>query len=93
MKRIIHLSAGIILVALGIVITPLPIPLGLVMLVLGLSLLVSVVPALRGYLVRIRRQYPVTSLKLRHLNHRLPRFLQSLLTDTDPDNPLNQTTP
>ncbi|MAR00123.1 MAG: hypothetical protein CMI00_06240 [Oceanospirillaceae bacterium] len=91
MKRIIHLSAGIILVALGIVMTPLPIPLGLVMVVLGLSLLVGVVPALRHYLVRIRRHYPVTSQKLRTLNHRLPRFLQPLLTETDPDHPLNQT--
>lgn len=90
MKRIAHLSAGLLLVALGIIMTPLPIPVGLLMILVGLSLLVSVIPALRHYLVKMRRHYPKTSAKLRELSHRLPRFLQRLLTDTDPDNPLNQ---
>ena len=90
LKRIAHLSAGLLLVAVGIIMTPLPIPVGLLMILVGLSLLVSVIPALRRYLVRMRRHYPETSARLRELNHKLPGFLQRLLTETDPDSPQNQ---
>ena len=84
-KRSAKFTAAILLILLGIVITPLPIPLGLVSILVGLSLLVSVVPAVRHWLIRLRLKYRQSSVRLNQLGKRMPAFLRELIEATAPE--------
>lgn len=84
-KRSAKLTVGILLLLLGILITPLPIPFGLLSILIGLSILVSVVPAVRRWLIVLRRRFKHTSTRLNQLSPRLPAFLRQLIEETDPE--------
>jgi flagellar biosynthesis component FlhA len=84
-KRSAKLTLGILLILLGIMVLPLPIPLGLLSILIGLSILVSVVPAIRQWLMAARRRYRDTSSALERIKHRMPAFVRQLIDETNPD--------
>lgn len=84
-QRSAKFTAAILLILLGIVMTPLPIPFGLLSILLGLSLLISVVPAVRLWVIRLRLKYQRSSARLNRIGKRMPAFLRALIEDTDPE--------
>ncbi|UTW47024.1 hypothetical protein [Bacterioplanoides sp. SCSIO 12839] len=84
-KRSAKFALGILLLIAGIIITPLPIPLGLISILMGLSLLISVAPPLRNWLILLRKRFTTVSQTLTRLRQHLPRFLQHVIDETDPD--------
>lgn len=83
-KHSAKITAGLLLVILGILITPLPLPLGLLTMLVGLSILVSALPGLRHRLRQLRSRYAKTSHKLNQLKEHFPQFAQRLIEETDP---------
>lgn len=83
--RVAKIILGVVIVIAGIILTPLPIPFGILLILVGLSILVSAIPAMRSWLVAMRKRYSETSHKLNNIKPHMPRFLRRLIEDTDPD--------
>ncbi|MEM1435345.1 MAG: hypothetical protein AAGG11_14900 [Pseudomonadota bacterium] len=75
---------AIALVGLGIILVPLPLPLGALMILLGTGLAITVNPAMKARVRRLRRNNPRLEAVIRRVRPLLPSFLRKPIEDSAP---------
>lgn len=87
MRKFFILSAGWILVAVGLVLTPAPVPvplIGIVPLLTGCAILSANSKRFRRALQRLRHRFDFVSRRLEGVRHRMPRQVKTMIRRTNP---------
>jgi len=82
--RAVRLTAGGILLPVGIVLGISPIPVGFILIPLSLYLLAGESQTARSAICWVRRHLPPMDKGLRAVAHRVPRGVMHMIRDTDP---------
>ena len=87
MRKFFTLTAGWLLVAVGLVLTPAPVPIpliGIVPLLMGCAILSTHSKRFRRALQRLRHRFDFVSRKLEGVRHRMPRQVKTMIRRTNP---------
>ena len=87
MRRFFILTAGWVLVAVGLILTPAPVPIpliGIVPLLTGCAILSANSKTFRRALQRLRHRFDYVSRRLEGVRHRMPRQVKTMIRRTNP---------
>ena len=82
--RLVSVSAGWVLLVVGVITTPTPVPIGLVLVAVALFLLARDSHIARRGIRALRRRYPAVDRSLTQVSPRLPRTMRTVLRRTAP---------
>lgn len=82
--RMVSVSAGWVLLVVGIIITPTPVPIGLMLVAVAVFLLARDSHLARRGIRALRRRYPAVDRSLTQVSPRLPRTMRTVLRRTAP---------